>query len=207
MELPAAVQSPDPNHSFPLVRYETLGGVDGLKRWVNLAEAHPRAVGPLTSRHRVARSVVVESTLQDICVAIEYWVNFHRKIGVGWAKQRSNRDVQAERLARRAGREFGDFVGNPQRWARLLWNRYEALKHQPTLSYDARELHLLAESARVLLTCALMNRVAGSKAPTRALCRATQIHNLGYDVRELVTQKPSGITPTNDSVFRTNHKR
>ena len=82
------------------------------------------------------------------------------------------------------GREFGDFVGNPQRWARLLWNRYEALKHRPTLSYDAHELHLLAESARVLLTCALINRVAGTKAPTRALCRATQNHNLGYDVRE-----------------------
>lgn len=147
MELPAAVQPPDPSHSFPLVRYETLGGINGLKRWVKLAEEHPRAVGPLTSRHRVARSVVVESRLQDICVAIEYWVNFHTKAELLWAKQRNKRDVQAERLARHVGKEFGDFVGNPQRWARLLWNRYEALKHQPTLSYDAYELHLLAECA------------------------------------------------------------
>ncbi|QLL08990.1 HEPN domain-containing protein [Mycobacterium vicinigordonae] len=191
MEIPAAVQPAPPSTTFPLVRYETLGGVDGLRRWVRLAEAHPRAVGPITSRNRVARSPVVESVLHDICVAIEYWVNYHKSIKRSWAKPRSQRDSQAERLARWVGNEFGEFVGDPQKWARSLWQHYGDLKHQPTLSYDPYELYLLADSARILLTCALLNRVAGTKRPTRALCRATQNHDTGYDVRDLLDTQPN----------------
>jgi hypothetical protein len=187
MELPPAVQPPTSSSSFPLVRYETLGGVDGLRRWVTLAEAHPRAVGPLTSRNRVARSVVVESVLQDICVAIEYWVNYHKSTKRAWAKPQTERDNQAERLARHIGTDFAEFVGDPQKWARSLWKHYGDLKHKPTLRYDPNELHLLAASARILLTSALLNRVAGTKSPTRVLCRATQNHNTGYEVRSLLS--------------------
>lgn len=201
MEMPLAVGSPPRSTSFPLVRYETLGGVDGLKRWVRLADLHPRAVGPLTSRHRVARSVVVESVLQDICVAIEYWVNYHKSDKRAWAKPKSDRDNQAERLARHIGSDFTAFVGDPQKWARALWKHYGDLKHKPKIKYDPEELHLLTESARVLLTCALLNRVAGTKAPTRSLCSASQTNRLGYRVRELITGKANPATPTDDSVF------
>jgi hypothetical protein len=76
------------------------------------------------------------------------------------AKALSRRDVQPERLARHIGKYFTEFVGEPQKWARLLWNRYEALKHEPIYHYDAQEIAVLADSARVLLLCAIMNRVA-----------------------------------------------
>ncbi|WP_369403323.1 MULTISPECIES: HEPN domain-containing protein [Gordonia] len=70
------------------------------------------------------------------------------------------------------GSAFRKFVGGDEcKWARLFWDRYTALKHDPLVSYDSYEISTLMRSGRILLMCALLNRVAGSKAPTRWICR------------------------------------
>lgn len=201
MELPIGTEAPDPHMSFPLLRYETIGGVHGIRRWLRLSDQHYRAIGPLTTRYRVSRYSPAESRLLDLCTGIEYWVNFHRK-STNWAKPQSNKDVQPERLARYLGKHFAEFVGDPQKWARLLWDRYGALKHQPIYHYDAQELAVLADSARVLLLCAVMNRVAGSKATTKAICESHRNDDLKCDVRQLLTGQRYPDPPTDDSVFR-----
>jgi hypothetical protein len=201
MEVPVGTEPPDPHQSFPLLRYETIGGVDGIRRWLRLSDEHYRATGPLTARHRISRHTPAESRLLDICTGIEYWVNFHTKKDRAWAKQRNRKDVQPERLARHLGKNFTDFVGVPQKWARLLWKRYEALKHEPVYHYDAREIAILADSAQVLLLCAVMNRVAGSKIATKVVCESPRNDHLKWDVREVVTGQRYPPVPTDDSVF------
>lgn len=117
------------------------------------------------------------------------------------AKALSRRDVQPERLARHIGKYFTEFVGEPQKWARLLWNRYEALKHEPIYHYDAQEIAVLADSARVLLLCAIMNRVARSKTATKVICESPRNEDLKWDLRQAVTGQRYPPVPTDDSVF------
>jgi hypothetical protein len=203
MEVPTAVKQAGPSSSFPQVRYKTLGGVDALKRWCDIASTHPRAVKPLTSRHRVARSGATESKLLDICAAIGYWVDFHKRQKHGWAKPISKKDNKAGVLGRRVGRHFESFVGDPAKWSRLLWDRYDELRHDPTIQHDDNELVLLVESARILMTAALLNEVSGDDAPTRSLCDATQNYMVGYEIREGLTGTGACLVPTDDSVFHT----
>lgn len=203
MEVPAAVKQAGPSSSFPQVRYETLGGVDALKRWCDMARTHPRAVKPLTSRHRVARSGAIESKLLDICAAIGYWVDFHKRQKHVWATPTSKKDTKAGILARRVGLHFESFVGDSAKWSRLLWDRYDELRHDPTIQHDDNELVLLVESARILMTAALLNEVSSDDAPTRSLCDATQNYMVGYEIRESLTGTGACVVPTDDSVFQT----
>lgn len=201
MEVPAAAKQAGPSTSFPQVRYETLGGVDGFKRWYDIAGAHPRAVVPLTSRHRVARSAAIQSRLLDICAAIGYWVNFHARQKHDWAARASKSDTKAGILARHVGTHFDSFVGDAAKWSRLLWDRYDELRHDPTRQHDGREIGLLVESARILLTAALLNEVSGDDAPTRSLCDATVNSMIGYEIREDLTGTGACVVLTDDSHF------
>lgn len=74
------------------------------------------------------------------------------------------------------------------------------------MQYDSRELWLLVKGARILLTSAVLKEVSGDDAPIRALCRATQNHMIGYEIRE----DPTGsgvVVPTDDNtVFYTESK-
>ncbi|WP_157681281.1 hypothetical protein [Mycobacterium sp. JS623] len=201
MEMPVAAKQAGPSTSFPQVRYETLGGVDGFKRWYDIASTHPRAVVPLTSRHRVARFAAGQSNLLDICAAIAYWVNFHKKENHGWATRSSKSDTKSGILARHVGQHFESFVGDSAKWSRLLWDRYDELRHDPTKQHDSREIGLLVESARILLTAALLNEVSGDDAPTRSLCGATDNYMIGYEIREDLTGTGACAVPTDDSVL------
>jgi hypothetical protein len=201
MEVLAAVKRAGPSTSFPEVRYETLGGVDAFARWYDIAGAHPRAVIPLTSRHRVARSAAIQSKLLDICAAIGYWVDFHAGQKHGWAAKTSKKDTEAGILALRVGQHFESFVGDAAKWSRLLWDRYDELRHDPAIQHDSRELGLVVESARILLTAALLNDVSGDDAPSRSLCAATNNHVIGYEIREDLTGTGACVAPTDDSVL------
>jgi hypothetical protein len=203
MEVPAAVKQAGPSSSFPEVRYETLGGVDAFKRWYDIASTQPRAVIPLTSRHRVARSAAIQSKLLDICAAINYWVDFHARQKHAWVTKTSKKETKAGVLARRVGQHFESFVGDAARWSRLLWDRYDELRHDPTIQHDSRELGLLVESARILLTAALLNEVSGDDAPSRALCKATDNYMIGYEIRQDLTETGKHRVPTQDSILHT----
>ncbi|WP_156517753.1 HEPN domain-containing protein [Rhodococcus sp. LB1] len=186
MQCPAGVDTPNSMNEIPMFYLENIGGINGLKRWVTLTELHGRAVGPLTSRYRIGSGAAVESRLNDVAVGIEYWVNYHKKQKTAWATPNRNKDFQPERLARHVGKPFTDFVGDPVRWAKLFWDRYGDLKHASSLQYDGYEIHLLAESGLILLACALLNRIAGSKNPSRMICEGHRNHNLGLEMRRML---------------------
>jgi ApeA N-terminal domain 1 len=201
MVVPAAVKQAGPSSSFPQVRYETLGGVDAFTRWYDVASTHPRALIPLTSRHRVARSAAIQSKLLEVCAAIGYWVDFHARQKCDWAAKASKKDTKASILARRVGQHFESFVGDAAKWSRLLWDRYDELRHDPTIQHDRRELGLLVESARVLLTAALLSEVSGDDAPSQFLCKATDNYMIGYEIRRDVTNTGAHVVPTEDSIL------
>ncbi len=185
MERRAGIPEPKSMNEMPLFRYETVGGIDGLKRWVRLCREHGRATGPLVAKYRIGSSAV-ESQLNDVANAIEYWVNYHKRRNRGWANRLGRRDWQSKRLARYVGQPFEELVGDAEKWGKRFWDRYGDLKHESSLKYDANEIYLLAETGRILLACALLNRIALSKAPSKAICQSHRTHDLGVDVRDLL---------------------
>ncbi|WP_319448961.1 MULTISPECIES: hypothetical protein [unclassified Mycobacterium] len=201
MEVPASVKQAGPSSSFPEVHYETLGGIDAFARWCDIAKTHPRAVVPLITRHRVARSGALQSKLLDICAAIGYWVDFHARQKHVWVAKTSKKDTKADILARRVGQHFESFVGDATKWSRLLWKRYDELRHDPTIQHDVGELALLVDSARILLTAALLNEVSGDAAPSQSLCAARNNYMIGYEIRHDLTGTGACAVPTDDSIL------
>jgi hypothetical protein len=65
-------------------------------------------------------------------------------------------------------------------------DRYGDLKHDSSLKYDAGELYLLAETGRILLACALLNRIALNKTPSKVICGSHRTDGLGVDIRRLL---------------------
>lgn len=191
MDFPDGVKRASEKSERPTFSLAAIGGAPGVRRWLLLAETHPRAVGPLTSARRFGMTTV-EVELINIAVAIEYWVGACKKDSGSrpqWTKVK-NRGY-AELLAMHVGSEFREFVGGDEcKWARLFWDRYTALKHDPLVSYDSYEISTLMRSGRILLMCALLNRVAGSKEPTRWICQSTQFYGLGERIQDLMASKP-----------------
>lgn len=175
----------------PAFSLACIGGPEGVRRWLSLAERHPRAVGPLTIAQRFGTSTV-EVELMNVAVAIEYWVGACKREAAKRPKWTdTKKSNHAEVLARHVGSEFRDFVGGDEKkWARLFWDRYNALKHDPVFSYDSIELSTLMRGARVLLMCALLNRVACSKEPTRSICQSPEFSGLGLRTRRMMEADP-----------------
>ncbi|WP_375003997.1 HEPN domain-containing protein [Gordonia sp. PS3] len=191
MDVPEGVKRASEKSERPAFSLGAIGGAPGVRRWLLLAETHPRAVGPLTSARRFGMTTV-EVELMNIAVAIEYWVGACKKESTTrpkWTKVKNK--GYAELLAMHVGSAFRKFVGGDEcKWARLFWDRYTALKHDPLVSYDSYEVSTLMRSGRILLMCALLNRVAGSKAPTRWICQSTQFYHLGERTRDLMASNP-----------------
>jgi hypothetical protein len=172
------VRPPESMNKTPLFDLDTVGHVRGLVRWVRLAQSHPRAVNPVVSIHRLG-STALHTRLMEIASGIEYWVKVHRP-GARWA----SRSLYAQALANKVGKAFSDWVGDPDLWQSAFWSTYNLLKHEPTADPDPEELFALAESARYLLGAALLDRVAGSKAPSRLIFKSWRLHDLGVHLRK-----------------------
>jgi hypothetical protein len=185
MERRAGIAAPKAMTEIPLFRYETVGGIDGLKRWVRLCQEHGRATAPVVAKYRIGTSAV-ESRLNDVANAIEYWVNYHKRARRAWATPIGKKDWHSKRLARHVGKPFEEFVGDVEKWGNRFWDRYGDLKHDSSLKYDANEIYLLAESGRILLACALLNRTALNKVPSKIICQSHRIHDLGTGIRKLL---------------------
>ena len=84
------------------------------------------------------------------------------------------------------GKPFEEFVGDVEKWGNRFWDRYGDLKHDSSLKYDANEIYLLAETGRILLACALLNRIALNKIPSKEICQSHRTHDLGADIRDLL---------------------
>jgi len=191
MDPPPGAKIAADNIEHPSFSFASIGGVDGVCRWIDLAEEHPRAVGPLTTTQRFGTSTA-EAELFNIAVAIEYWVSACKKSATPRPAWTKGSEKQAVQLAKHVGQDFRDFVGgDEQAWAELFWDRYNALKHDPSISYDAYEVATLMGGARVLLMCALLNHVSGNSVPASLVCQSQQFYPLRQRTQKLLNSGPS----------------
>lgn len=178
---PARVKSAELKQ-LPLFRMDDIGGVAGVARWLRLNRAYPRAVAPIVGRVRTGREPIAVGTL-NLAAAIEYWVKVHKGAGRLWPSRGKN---WAHAIALKIGTVFESWVGDSTKLTQLFWDHYNGLKHDPHFTYSASDLALMNEAAYYLLICALLNRVANSKAPSRALLRHHRVRRLGERIRILV---------------------
>ena len=113
-------------------------------------------------------------------MALEYWRAAHRGTHA-WAKEKKEPPPLA--AAKRIGSVFDAFVGDSEVWAKRYWNAYNGLKHDPSFAIDGTKAYLLAESGYVLLLCSMLDRVAGSKKPSSAICQGNQFKAFGDALR------------------------
>ncbi len=179
---PSAAAASEPVDARPLFWLDDLGGPPAIGRWIRASRRFPTAISSLTQMHRGGASTIA-GRLQQVAAAIEYYVNMCRlDRNAQWA-QHVRSKAHAELLAGRVGGPFVQLVGDTHVWAGRLVDAYNGLKHDPRYQPDATELRLLAWSADVLLMCALLDRVAGSKAPSRRVLSDYRIEQGGEEVR------------------------
>lgn len=166
---------------------DDLGGPKGLGRWLQLSRSHRRAVSPLTGPTRWG-SGAVETKLQELCAAIEYYENKRRREerAAGGTLTPKMSQTHAHALARRAQPAFHEWIGDVDRWADEVWKSYNGLKHDPTFDRDPIELQWLSQSAYILLMIALLNRAAESDRPGKAVLGDHRSQNLGRELRALI---------------------
>jgi hypothetical protein len=158
--------------SFPLFTLQTIGGLAGVKRWIKLTQAHPRSVAPLVSpiRHGFASADVV---LRDVAAAMEYWAKVNRP--AKWAST----NLFAQAITTRLDKSFDTWVGDRDRWCKEFWSANNHLKHEPMYKPDDQRLIDLALSARYALLAALLDRVAGTRAPSRSIFQSHRLSDIG----------------------------
>lgn len=167
-------------NKIPMFMLDGLGGVDVFRRWIRLCNRRWRAVSPIVGRLTYGLASP-EVRLIEVAVAIEYWVAAHRR-QTTWAKK-GNAPTPAEALARHVGTPFSDWVGDLSAWSAKFTEYYNKLKHEPDFKYSPQEVGMLAISGEALLTAALLNRVAGSKQPSRTIFVDYEFGRLGETIR------------------------
>lgn len=162
---------------YPLFYLKDIGGVAGVSRWVRLSEAHPRATSVIALGAKTSSAPI--PSLLTICSAIEYWGAANRRTAA-WTRTKP----WPLALARHVGSTFKDWVGDDEKWAEELWTTYGQLKHAASTNLSPRRVLVLAESARVLLMTALLNRTAMSKAPSTRILSSHRLYGLGDELRQ-----------------------
>lgn len=162
--------------SVPLFDLATIGGPTALRRWIAIADRHPRAVAPVVNIYRQGEPAP-SLALLEAAAGIEYWVKSHRP--AAWTSQKGF----ATALSRRVGRAFATWTGDPDSWAKLFWDANNKLKHEPTYAPDPTELMDLAVSGRYLLAAAILDQVARSKSASRAIFASHRLVRLGHRLR------------------------
>jgi hypothetical protein len=168
----------------PLFHLSDIGGVDGLARWVRLAEKHERLAVSVASVYRYG-GAGPESALLDVAASIEYWVKVNRQ--AAWSKSGVTIDLNGRKrmlhslaLAKKVGSAFFSWIGDAEAWSKDFDFHYNSLKHSPNYAADPYVLTELARVGRLLLLAALLDRVAGSKQPSRAIFRSHRIARFGH---------------------------
>jgi hypothetical protein len=184
MARPPSVSPPRSMDTIPLFTLRTLGGIQGLSRWIRLCETHPRATRSVTAPYREGRRSAAIALI-EVAASFEYWVSANRP--ARWAEAARSSRRWAHGIAQRSGQSFMSWVGDSDAWAASFWRTYNLLKHEHTFDPDPLELSDLAESGRYLMMAVLLNRIAGSKGPSRAVFRHPRLHDLGYRLRSRFT--------------------
>lgn len=186
MSAPPAQVTRAERSGLPLFTLVQVGGVEGVARWIRLCARHPRAVGPIVNRLRRGVATPEVETL-ELAASIEYWVAANRRLGRVWAQKTSRQDTPAAALTRYVGPSFAQWLpGSTNSWANAFWGHYNGIKHDPRFNYSRRDLWLLSEGARLLLTGSLLNRVSLTRRPAEAIFSHHFASRLGQELRKVV---------------------
>lgn len=175
----------------PLLTLKTMSGVEGVARWCRLGAQHPRAFSPVIDQYHSGRTSAPVA-LRDVAAGIEYWVACHRR-SAAWAEKKAAAKGEPARssatnLAEHVGKSFHSWVGDSARWAEAFWKANNGLKHDPAYAVDFDDLSDLAESGRLLLGAAILNRAARTKAPSRRIFGHHTLDGLGGRIRRLTAE-------------------
>ncbi|WP_369077356.1 hypothetical protein [Paractinoplanes pyxinae] len=178
--------SPRSMTEFPLFSLAHLGDAAGFGRWLRIWNTYGPAVRPLVDRLRVGESSA-PVRLMDVAAGIEHWVARHKR-NTKWA---NDGFAPAHALAKHVGHHFSDFVGDAHIWADAFWEMYLDTKHyrsESASSYGGdHAASLLAESGRILLMCAILDRVGNSKHPSRSILTSHRTYPISRRIQELVS--------------------
>ncbi|HWI43659.1 MAG TPA: hypothetical protein VNS81_08560 [Nocardioides sp.] len=180
--VPPAPRTQSGQERTPLFFLADLGGAPGLRRWLSVRDEYPDAAAVVTANYRGDASHI-PARLLETAAAIEMYVNQNRRNGAAWAKKSSAAPDHATALARRVGAPFDQLVGDSRVWGKRFRAVYNGIKHDPSFARDPDELWLLWWSGRVLLMAALLDRVAGSKAPSRRIFDDYRVTRNGSTIR------------------------
>ena len=176
----------DLTHEFPHLQLDTLGGAEGVARWVRLALEHRRAVEPVV-RHVLFSNQTPESRLLSTAAAMEYWVGSNAR-SARWATKKTGEDLPGA-LTRYVDSAWTSWIGDSRQWVKDFWKAYLDLKHFRTDSPDPSMVHALEVSGRWLLTAALLDHCIGSADASRHLF-SKGLGMLGQNVREELWSRP-----------------
>ena len=170
---------------LPLFELSDIGGVSGLRAWLELYDAHPRLLRPILGRFHTGRQFA-EQLIVEVGAAIEYWWGANRRDPTrSWSAE----SLQPLAVARSLGNSFELWTGDAKRWAELFRHNYNGLKHYiPDYILKPSEVNALALSGLSLLTCVALQEVVGAESAICArLLRNHRWEERGAIVRELVT--------------------
>lgn len=191
MTVPKGVSRPKKMSEFPLFFLDQIGGVRGLRNWIRLDRAYPRATGPIVNMCRYGTSGA-EVRLVEIAMGLEYWTKINREEGRAWAKPRILKKKTFEPLPMAIGRfvgpAFANYVGDLLKWSDKFWAAYNSLKHSPNFEYDSSDISILADSGALLLQGALLNRIAQNKSLMIELCSSHRTQYLKAAVQDLLNR-------------------
>lgn len=169
------------NRRFPLVSLADLGGAAGLARWSKLREEHPVVIDSVTTPYRSGADTY-ETAIVRVASAIELFVASHKKT-TAWAKVGA---YYSESLARRVGAPFEKWVGPVDKWSEKFNAHYNATKHHTSRVVDPEALRLFSITGRWLLVCSLLDRIAGTKKPSRVILGSYELEDAGQRMRAVL---------------------
>ena len=85
----------------------------------------------------------------------------------GWTRWAGRGTKSGGALAAHVGKRCTAWEGPADLWGTQFWDSYNDLKHRTGNGPSRREAFLAAETGYRLLVAALLDRVAGSKQPSR----------------------------------------
>ncbi len=182
MHRPDGVREPKSLNEHPMFWLQKVGGLSGIRKWIELSEHHPRFIKPIVGRFRRGLANP-ELRLMEAAAAIEYWRNVNkRKAGSDWASNGKNKS-SPRAMADHVGEGFSKWVGNSYDWADRFRDRNNQLKHEASYAVDESEVSFLANIASRLLVAEALIQISGDESAGEAYLGSYKINNLGATAR------------------------
>lgn len=173
-----------PRFAGPKFTLPDLGGVPGVRRWLQLVDSNPRFMRPVTLRWQLGRPAV-ETRILDLHSAIEQYVAASRQRKEGWAKQ-PDTNVAAVTFARHCPTAFKKWVGDVEKWGKELQELNNLIKHNPR-SADPQRMYYVGESAEIAIVSVALRFASRRTVAGRNYIENPNHNDLGVEVRRLLT--------------------